>query len=133
VNRNEQSAESVIALTILTAPACTRVKVAEISLDNTVFGEAKRIEDPKPATEFVTVPEPLPLPGQLKAPKPESDTEPEAIEDTATPETRIDEANQAAKIEPVKDGYINAIQVYPFTVGALYQLRSADAGVRHRA
>ncbi len=119
-----------VAIAVLTAPACTRVKVAEISLDNTVFGEAKRVEEPQSPTAFVTVPEPLPLPGQLKAaPKTEGDPEPDAGEDPAKPETRIDEANRAAKIEPVKDGYINAIQVYPYTAGALYQLYAAPMQV----
>ena len=35
------------------------------------------------------------------------------------------EANALAKIDPAKDGYINAIQVYPYTRGALYQLYAA--------
>ena len=34
-------------------------------------------------------------------------------------------ANRDARIEPAKDGYINAIQVYPYTVGALYQVYAA--------
>ena len=38
---------------------------------------------------------------------------------------RVAGANAAARIEPAKDGYINAIQVYPYTKGALYQLYAA--------
>ena len=45
------------------------------------------------------------------------------------PEERIDAANEAAKVEPTKDGYINAIQVYPFVEGALYQLYTAPEQV----
>ncbi|MDX2266203.1 MAG: P-type conjugative transfer protein TrbG [Hyphomicrobiales bacterium] len=125
-----RSLKLCIALAMLAAPACTRVKVAEIPLDNTVFGEAKRIDEPKPQTEFVPTPEPLPLPGQLKpAPEPDGDAEPQPSEEAPAPEVDVEDANRAAKIEPAKDGYINAIQVYPFTPGALYQLYAAPMQV----
>ena len=67
------------------------------------------------------VPKPLPLPGQLK-PVP---MKMEKVIDDKPPKERIAGANAAARIEPVKDGYINAIQVYPYTKGALYQLYAA--------
>ena len=46
-------------------------------------------------------------------------------EEKRPPQTRVVDANQAAKIEPSKDGYINAIQHYPYVKGALYQLYAA--------
>ena len=49
----------------------------------------------------------------------------EKQKDERTPKDRVIGANAAARIEPVKDGYINAIQVYPYTKGALYQLYAA--------
>ena len=67
------------------------------------------------------MPKPLPLPGQLK-PVPEKKERPK---DDKEPKERVAEANALAKIDPVKDGYINAIQVYPYTKGALYQLYAA--------
>jgi type IV secretion system protein VirB9 len=67
------------------------------------------------------VPKPLPLPGQLK-PVPEKKDKPK---DEKQPKERVAEAHAAAKIDPAKDGYINAIQVYPYTSGALYQLYAA--------
>ena len=63
----------------------------------------------------------MPLPGQLK-PVPEKK---EKGKEDKQPKERVAEANALAKIEPVKDGYINAIQVYPYTTGALYQLYAA--------
>ena len=71
--------------------------------------------------QIVEVPRPLPLPGQLK-PLPKRGA---ATPDTSTPNERIGAANVAAKIEPTRAGYINAIQVYPYTKGALYQLYAA--------
>jgi len=41
----------------------------------------------------------------------------------------VTSANAAATVEPTKDGYINAIQVYPYTEGALYQLYTAPSQV----
>lgn len=86
-------------------------------------------DDPQPAVlqqdtpapvQIVEMPEPLPLPGQLK-PVEEGPRPPEE----ADPENRVETANAAARIEPVKDGFINAMQVYPFTKGALYQVYTA--------
>src|SRR3546814_20352397 len=74
-------------------------------------------EPPRPV-EIVAVPEPLPLPGQLK-PAPKNEPDPT---DERPPTERVDHANTAALLEPTKDGYINAVQVYPFTKGALYRL-----------
>lgn len=76
-------------------------------------------EPPRPV-EIVTLPEPLPLPGQLKPIR----AKPEKPE-PADPRTRIRLANAAAKEDPVRAGFLNAIQVYPYSDGALYQLYTA--------
>jgi type IV secretion system protein VirB9 len=73
-----------------------------------------------PPVRIVEVPQPLPLPGQLK-PLPQCDV---VVPETTTGE-RIGAAHRAAKVEPSKAGFINAIQVYPYTAGALYQLYAA--------
>jgi type IV secretion system protein VirB9 len=81
--------------------------------------------DPAKVVEVVQTPVPLPLPGQLKplpanyAPKPE----------TADPAARVALANAAARVQPSRDGYINAVQVYPFADGALYQVYAAPGQV----
>jgi type IV secretion system protein TrbG len=85
------------------------------------FAAAKREPEPKREVEYVEVPKPLPLPGQLK-PLPKALVK---SKDEGSPQQRIARANAAARIEPGKGGYINAIQVYPFTNGALYQLYAA--------
>ena len=71
------------------------------------------------------MPKPLPLPGQLK-PVPKKK---EKTKEDKQPKERVDDANAVARTEPDKDGYINAIQVYPYTKGALYQLYAAPAQV----
>lgn len=48
---------------------------------------------------------------------------------TATPAQRVAAANSAALQEPSSDGYLNAIQVYNYTDGALYRLFAAPQEV----
>jgi type IV secretion system protein VirB9 len=81
-------------------------------------------EPPKPV-QIVELPQPLPLPGQLKPlPKQHAGT-PEPTD----PRARVEQANGAARVQPTRAGYINAVQVYPFTEGALYQLYAAPGEV----
>jgi type IV secretion system protein TrbG len=116
----------VLALSGLLAACATKQPPPEISYDNGDFAAAARsAEQPRPV-EIVTLPEPLPLPGQLK-PVPDGQTA--GAEDARPPEERVVDANAAATVEPSADGYINAIQVYPYTEGALYQLYTATEQV----
>ena len=109
-----------------TTTACaSRIDVPEIPvLDSPVFKAVNPEPEPKPRIEYVEIPKPLPLPGQLK---PLSKVaEGKATEKAeAPPKERIAAAQRQARVEPSKDGYINAIQVYPFSPGALYQVYAA--------
>ncbi len=113
----------LIALGPLVITACAvPVKVPEIPLlANRIYAPAVRAPEPKKPVHYVEVPKPLPLPGQLKPLPPRVDI---ATPEVA-PKERVTAANSAARVEPVKDGYINAIQVYPYTKGALYQVYAA--------
>ncbi|MCH4540556.1 P-type conjugative transfer protein TrbG [Ochrobactrum sp. A-1] len=42
-----------------------------------------------------------------------------------TPEGRVVNANAAARVEPRREGYYNAIQIYPWSEGALFQVYAA--------
>jgi P-type conjugative transfer protein TrbG len=45
------------------------------------------------------------------------------------PVARIETANDAARVEPRKEGYFNAVQVFPFSPGALYQIYAAPGQI----
>ena len=92
-----------------------------ISLDEPVQAQLLP-ESPKPV-EIVTVPEVLPMPAQMK-PLPDTGEAKSAAEpkDEAL---RVSRANAEARIAPTREGYVNAIQVWPFTDGALYQVYAA--------
>ena len=45
------------------------------------------------------------------------------------PRRRVGAANAAARVQPTRDGYVNAIQQYPWTQGALYQVYASPGQV----
>jgi type IV secretion system protein VirB9 len=47
----------------------------------------------------------------------------------STPTARIENANAAARVEPRREGYFNAIQVYPWSEGALYQVYASPGQI----
>lgn len=109
----------LIGTSVLALAACTdKVPPPVISYDNETLSPAALSAEPPKPVEIVRIPEPLPLPGQLKplpdGKKPEPDNRP--------PAERVNAANTAARQEPNRHGYINAVQVYPYTLGALYRL-----------
>ncbi|TPN86557.1 P-type conjugative transfer protein TrbG [Mesorhizobium sp. CU2] len=46
-----------------------------------------------------------------------------------TPTARVENANAAARIQPRREGYYNAIQIYPWSEGALYQVYAAPGQI----
>jgi len=114
-----------LLLTSLSLGACaTAWKPPEISYDNMAKPAALQAEPPKPV-QIVELPKLLPLPGQLKPLPRYAKQPPEA----ADPHARVNQANGAARVEPTRAGYLNAIQVYPFTEGALYQVYAAPGEI----
>lgn len=119
---NPASRTSTLAALLLSATAlagcATTQKPPEISYDDAT--PAVQTVDPPGPVQVVELPRPLPLPGQMK-PVEESRRTPEPTDPTA----RVNQANAAARVQPVRDGFINAMQVYPYTSGALYQVYTA--------
>jgi len=100
------------------AGCATSTPPPEISYD--AAAPAVQTVDPPAPVTVVEIPRPLPLPGQMQRVEP-SRTTPEPTDPTA----RVNQANAAARMQPVRNGFINSMQVYPFTQGALYQVYTA--------
>ena len=49
--------------------------------------------------------------------------------DARDPVARVEAANGAARVEPRREGYFNAVQVFPYSPGALYQVYVAPGQV----
>lgn len=119
------SAVLLVSATALAGCATTSAKPPAITYDDPPAGiAATPAPEPPRAVEVVTIPEPLPLPGQLK---PVADSA--APAEPADPRRRVGAANAAARVQPVRDGFLNAIQQYPWTEGALYQVYTAPGQV----
>jgi len=94
-----------------------------ISLDEPVQAQPLP-ESPKPV-EVVAVPKVLPMPGQMKPLPDEARPAPEPADE----KVRVSRANQEARVAPTREGYVNAIQVWPYSDGALYQVYAAPGRV----
>ena len=113
---------SLVLLVSTALAGCATFKPPQINYDDERPAVLEG-EPPKPI-KVVELPKPLPLPGQLK-PLPKKHLKPEPKD----PRQRVDQANTAARVEPTRSAYLNAIQVYPFAEGALYQVYSAPGQV----
>lgn len=115
----------LLSASALAGCASAGAKPPAISYDDATPA-VQALSEPEPAkpVEVVAIPQPLPLPGQLKpvtvAPR---------IPEPADPKERVGVANAAARVQPVKDGFLNAIQQYPYADGALYQVYTAPGEV----
>lgn len=115
----------ILSVSSIALVACAgNVPPPDISYDNGDFRQAVVEHDPPKPVRVVAIPVPLPLPGQLQPP-PSMRT----ATDTRPPTQRVDAANRAALEEPTAHGYVNAVQVYPFTDSALYRLYTAPEQV----
>ncbi len=115
----------VLTLAALTGCASQGKPPPRISLDEPVL--AQPLPEPQKPVEVVEVPKVLPMPAQMK-PLPDVD-EGKPAPEPADETVRVSRANAEARIAPTREGYVNAIQVWPFTDGALYQVYAAPGRV----
>src|SRR5262249_1980597 len=115
---------SVVLFASGSLTACANFKPPAVDYDNDLKPAVLAGDPPQPI-KVVALPTPLPLPGPLK-PRPAG--KPEAPE-AKDPAERVAKANEAARVQPTRNGYINAVQIYPFSDGALYQVYTAPGQV----
>ena len=115
---------STVVMVALLA-ACSGPKPApDVDLDEFV---PATIESEIPApVEILEIPKIFPLPGQLK-PRPESPTS--SAPETPDGRPSVTEANTAARVQPFLAGFVNAMQVWPYSSAALYQIYASPGRV----
>ncbi len=96
-----------------------------ISLDESV--KAQPLPEPPKPVAVVEVPKLLPLPDQMK-PLP-GGTDAKAAPEPTDAKARVEQANAEASVAPTREGYVNAIQVWPYSDGALYQVYTSPGRV----
>lgn len=111
--------KTALPLVLISASAlagCATYRPPEISYDDSV--------PPLPTVERPTVDErPRPLH------TPPAWTVARGGSAASTPPGQVENANAAARVEPRREGYYNAIQIYPWSEGALYQVYAAPGQV----
>ncbi|MEW9570282.1 P-type conjugative transfer protein TrbG [Rhodanobacter sp. Si-c] len=120
------TALAIVGLSSVLAGCATQGRPPpSISLDEPV--KAEPLPEPAKPVAVVEVPKPLPLPGQMKPLPDAADAKPPSV--PADPQSRVEQANAEASVSPTREGYINAIQVWPFSDGALYQVYTSPGRV----
>ena len=109
----------MLLVCIVALSGCTTFKPPQISYDADVPPL------PSPPSLAEDRPRPLHVPPSWTPAKGGKNGAKEAEE----PVARIETANDAARVEPRKEGYFNAVQVYPFSPGALYQVYAAPGQI----
>ena len=115
----------IAALATITGCATHGKPPPAITLDEPIA--AQLLPDAPKPIEVVTLSEPLALPAQLKplSADAESKVAPESIDERV----RVARANLEARVAPSREGYVNAIQVWPYADGALYQVYTSPGRV----
>ncbi|MEE9433700.1 MAG: P-type conjugative transfer protein TrbG [Sphingorhabdus sp.] len=96
---------------------------AKTNMDTAMQMRAAKLVTPPPLAPAAVI---LPkiLPGQLKKLEREK-----ARRKLASPLDRVARANRKARIQPAGEGFINAVQIYPWQEGALYQVYTAPGQI----
>ena len=117
----------ILLTTLATATGCAThgTPPPDITLDEPVAAH-ELPELPKPI-EVVEVPKPLPLPEQLKPL--ETMPEDKPVAESPDERVRVTRANEEARVPPSREGYVNAIQVWPYADGALYQVYTSPGRI----
>ncbi len=126
MNARIRTSVFVVLLTALVLGGCASQGKPPpvISLDEPV--QAQQLPEPLKPIEVASFPESLALPDQLK---PLPTVEPESPPEPVDEKLRVSRANEEARVAPTREGYVNAIQVWPYSDGALYQVYAAPGRV----
>ena len=109
----------VVCLLTVALSGCTTLKPPEISYDDEV--------PPSPGLALPTEDRARPL----HVPPPWTPAHGGRIGDAEAQQAaeRIEKANSAARVEPRRAGYFNAVQIFPYSTGALYQIYAAPGQI----
>ncbi len=118
---------AALACLMLIAGCASHRPAPEPPLDQAM--KARPLPETVRPMQIVEIPQPLPLPGQLKPlpTLPSSIPAPDAAGQQG--EAAVSQANAAARMEPSKPGFLNSIQVWPFSPGALYQVYTSPGRI----
>jgi len=124
-----------LALRGLITPASHRYAIAAVLLSATVLAGCATPQKP-PRIAYDSYVPPLPA-----VPAAATDEKPKPLHvppgwtparggvEANTPAAQVESANAAARVQPRREGYYNAVQIYPWSEGALYQVYAAPGQI----
>ncbi len=115
------AARSVMLISLISIAGCASTKPPQISYDESV--------PPLPVSSVPADDRPRPL----HVPPSWTPARGGGMVEAKEPIARVEAANGAARIEPRREGYFNAVQVFPYSPGALYQVYVAPGQVTNIA
>jgi type IV secretion system protein TrbG len=115
----QQCLRPVLLICVCALGGCTTFKPPQISYDD----ELPQLPNPPALTD--DRPRPLHVPPAWTPGRGGKKGATEGKE----PVERIESANDAARVQPRKGGYFNAVQVFPYSPGALYQIYAAPGQI----
>ncbi|MDO7837227.1 P-type conjugative transfer protein TrbG [Sphingobium sp. HBC34] len=111
---------ALLSASVIVTPTQAKDQPASPAVPN----EGPQATSPQP--QVIAIPVPLPLPGQLKQfpqrTPPYAAGRSRPSQSRPTLRDRVGAAMEAARVQPERTGFVNAIQVFPYTEGALYQV-----------
>jgi type IV secretion system protein TrbG len=129
--RNARTLSLLLSASLLPLGGAIARPSPRVNLEDAV--QARSLPEAPEPVEFVAIPVPLPLPGQLKPVSrrvsPRSPARAASRSHLADPRARVGAANESARVEPYAQGFINAIQQYAYADGALYQVYASPGQV----
>ena len=114
---NNRPLRPAVLISLLAITGCTSTKPPQISYDESA--------PPLPVSSAPTEDRPRPL----HIPPSWTPARGGGMAEAKEPIVRVEAANGAARIEPRREGYFNAVQVFPYSPGALYQVYVAPGQV----
>jgi type IV secretion system protein TrbG len=127
-NHKTRKAATMLAIIGLAAPPALAQQPAPIP-----HAGPPAAQQATPEPQVIAIPVPLPLPGQLKpapqAKPPHAAGRSRPTRKAPAPVVRVGAANEAARVEPRRDGFINAMQRFVWAEGALYQVYTAPGQI----
>jgi len=111
------AARPAMLVSLISLAGCASTKPPQISYDESV--------PPLPVSAVPAEDRPRPL----HVPPSWTPARGGGLTEAKEPIARVDIANDAARIEPRREGYFNAVQVFPYSPGALYQVYVAPGQV----
>lgn len=116
---------SLMLMSSMVLCACAATRPAT-ETDSNAWLMASVQSENLPPIEIMKIPEVFPLPGQLK---PRPALVEEKVVEPAEGKDSVTKANTSARVEPFLAGFINAMQVWPYSPAALYQIYASPGRV----